>query len=231
MSTYNKNILVFVFLIFHLVGQAQERSLRNDASFVIGLEGSFSYHTFNSLRGGTPKVAYGVNVGYPIGKFSLGLGILRSHHGVSRYSEYTGQVISRMDYDGEQEDFYQYNYKSYDLQYTTVVNRIQFRLPCNCVFIEAGYKFSFLDKNTLIDSRPNETKRQPLVASENIDPKKSISGLDFGIGFNLFVSNSMRIVVKQTFGSSSTVVATKNHYKNSKNQFLSMTLGIQKGFL
>jgi hypothetical protein len=149
--------------------------------------------------GVTPRFIPSFQLEVPIESAALGAGIGRKYYEAYEYPVYAGQVVIK-DEGGVMVTRYKSNIRNFDPAYWTVPLKAEVRVHrCQCVYLQAGITFDFLDTSTpdrLVFSGAelefqsfNEFKHEQLF-------KKFTTNYNFGIGFNLFRTEGFRLIAR-----------------------------------
>ncbi len=215
---------LIVFLLMSTTILAQNENVK----FVVGVESEFILQNSQSSIKKNGHYTYGVNLEYPINKFSLGVGLLHTIYEKNNYNDFTGD--SFIDEDGyKQFSFYP---KEFQLNYIVLSNRFMYRLPCNCVFFYAAYDLAFLGwitENKIVDQL-YDTREQPYDFEETANLKNINTSLGFGIGFKLHINKLLRIIMRPTYYIAQGPSKNVNRFYESAYRYFKVNFGLQLGF-
>ncbi len=209
----------------------QSSSVKNDADFVIGIEGNFGYNKMNDKQSGRGDVySYGLNFSLPINKFSFGIGILQSSYGSEVIDEYSGE--SFLDENGDDlRELFIFKKKEFELNYVTLANRVQYRFPCNCIFLHAGVNVDFAKSTSGKETNEYLREFKSLDSEENIKLKNRNIGFDFGLGFKIHINKTSRIVMRQTYNIRNEFIQSNRKVNEGQLNYLEISIGLQKGIV
>lgn len=221
-----------IILLMTTFSYAQTSPIKNDVDFVIGIEGNYGYRNINEkgYRESSQVYAYGLNFNYPINKFSIGLGVLRTNYGRVKFREYTGASFKHEEED-QLIDLFLYVEETFELNYLTISNRIQYRFPCNCIFIHGGLNLDFPEMNKEKRRSINHTREKPSVQKENVQLRDVNTVINFGLGFKIHITNTLRVVMRQSYNIIGEFSNSKLAVNKNKFNYLDISLGIQKGII
>ena len=221
-------ILLCMGTVFHCIAQSEY----NDAKFVMGIEVAKNYYTFSGNHRIPFDFVIGYNFEYPIRKFSYGFGLQWKNYGNVQYEEYTGNSRLRRDSRGEWTPLYEYRNAFFQLNYIVLSNRLEYRLPCNCVFLHVGHNTELLGWRTekLADAYVKETGFEPYDLEEILDLRDLNMGIEFGIGFKAHLTEMTRITMRQNFVWNASPSKTINRFYDRNLDFLQVYFSIQRGF-
>jgi hypothetical protein len=162
---------------------------------VVGLEVGADLTYLGSNRNAPMPV---LQVEYPFGKFSAGIGVgyKRFRNDVTQV-DFTGRVEPVID--GLKKSLgYFYEENSLTPAYWTVPLRLQYRLPCNCVYLHAGVSFDFLNE------KAPQTSIYPRFTRPDLDEnnptrkglRSALRSYELGAGFKLHSSDYFRIIMR-----------------------------------
>ena len=185
-------------LLIFLCWSAQIAFAQRDfGKLVGGLEIGFDV---SQLTGGVkPRFIPSFQLEVPIQSLAFGAGIGRKYYEEYEYPVFAGQVIMK-EQDGVLVTRYKSNIRAFKPAYWTVPLKAEVRIHrCQCVYLQAGMSFDFLDSSTpdrLVFSGAeldfqsfNEFRHDQLF-------KKRTTSFTFGIGFNLFRTEGFRLTAR-----------------------------------
>jgi hypothetical protein len=218
-----KTYLLLLFSAFAVFSLAQQPV----GKMVVGLETGFDGAYFN--KGVYPRIIPSVQVEYPIGKFSVGVGLGKQLYRDYEFDYYTGQN-EELIVNEEAVTRYYLEIKEFSMSYWTVPVKLNFRLPCNCVYLHGGVAFNFLD-----DHKPERSiglayqdETEPLSGlSREVLVKKRTTSYEVGVGFKLQINDYVRLVGRPSY------VWSENPELLSATPYLGsvrMTFGAQYAF-
>ncbi len=202
----------------------------NEALLVIGPEASLDFHNIGESYGRPPFSSLGIVVERPMGKFSLATGFVRKNYGTIRYKSFSGERHTEIVKE-QKVTYYHYLDRRAELRYYSVPLRLQYRLPCNCVYVQAGLDVDFrIDKG--IASQANATPRAELVERSNVQRLKSTNlGAELALGVKLHESKQLRIFMRPAIYWMLDPARHVNAQKEQIYKRLKLTLGVQYALL
>ena len=196
---------------------------------VVGLE--LASDVIGYTNGYSPLPAPALQIDYPIGKFSVGTA-LTQHRFRPVFDSYTylnrreATLIGR-----EKVLAYAYEKTVSQAKYWSVPFRIQYRLPCNCVYLQAATAFDFwkaqapLTETVLLREQPDNPETQLPM---NGGVRKLAHSFELGVGFKLHMNDYWRLVLRPSFVWSQYPDLASDLVWN---RTLRMTVGVQYAFL
>ena len=134
-----KNTLFYALFLFVAPALSAQKPF---AKMVVGLEGSMDLQQYTDGIRVHPMPA--LQVEYPFHKFSVGLGISRKVYSQFGYQTFDGNISSWQIGENNATVFH-YADKLIKPVYWSIPLRIQYRLPCNCVYVQGAASLDFLD--------------------------------------------------------------------------------------
>ena len=198
------------------------------AKMVVGLEGSMDLQQYTDGIRVHPMPA--LQVEYPFQKFSVGLGVSRKVYSQFGYQTFDGNISSWQIGENNATVFH-YADKLIKPVYWSIPLRIQYRLPCNCVYVHGAASLDFLDAGVpeKVSSDYWSTSPPTRTWSRRQFFKSSVRTYELGIGFKLHSSDYFRLVARPSF------VWTENPQTGSGApaylRSLRMTFGAQYAFV
>lgn len=170
-----KKMLCFFLLL--TVAKAMEGQ-NNPASWVFGVETMFQ--AFDGERNSAiGNFTWGVHVEKPVGRWSVGIGLLKGHFTPYEFDAYTDQlVVNENAKPGEPDSLNVLDHLYLDLKYVAVPVRLIYRLPCNCFYFTAGIQPGFADtqkEGEYSYTRYANTPQQQLASNISEIPAGQIS--------------------------------------------------------
>jgi hypothetical protein len=218
------------FLTLSLVVSTICLAQKNDAKFVIGIESSVIFHSIKNGFGSGWNYSYGLNFEYPIKKFSIGIGLLDTYYGKNYFKDFTGASFIYQ-YSGENYERYIFNNKEFRLNYLVISNRLNYRLPCNCIFFHAGYNIEILKNipEKFIEDRTRDTSEEPYIFEDEALIKKINTSIELGIGFKMHINEMLRIIMRQTYNIALLPSQNINKFYQDNYHYLKISFGLQLG--
>ncbi len=193
--------------------------------FVVGLEGGYGVH---NIKGpGIQNV--GLTVDIPYKKFSFGTGILFKDMGEQRYMTYNGYSYTKKE-DGETITISEFERHKVDLSYISVPLRVQMRLPCNCVYVQASLEIDFLKKGADQNYETIQMQGSTTDYMEENIVKDINYAFVVGVGFKLHESRRLRIFMRPEYEFMLSHIKDGTIYKkHDMLNRLKMSMGVQYG--
>lgn len=176
-----------VFLI-----QAQESVL------VFGVETSFNYFSQTEIRKSAFTTPVGVHIEYPFGQFSVGTGILYVNYGTYSYGHYSGEYLITKNDGFLRKNYINERYES-RVKYIGIPIRVQYRLPCNCVYFQASFESDILTDVTEASFKGTTVSYKQANNFNYSALKKTNQRFCFGVGFKLHKTHFSRIYMRPEF--------------------------------
>lgn len=203
--------------------QAQENVL------VLGMETSFSFFSQTDIREATFTTPVGVHIEYPFGQFSVGTGVLFVNYGTYSYGHYSGEYLIT-----ENDGFLRKNYinELYESRstYIGIPLRLQYRLPCNCVYFQASLETDILSSATGPSFKGTTLSYRQANDFNYSALKKTNQRFCFGVGFKLHKTHFSRIYMRPEIEYVLNPWKTYNTDVANDTMAMKVTLGAQFGF-
>ena len=217
-----KVTLLFLAMLWLSCGFSQNEDIR----WVIGIENGMIYSRLKNPVARHLNYSYGVNLERPTRKFSYGLGLLHTSYGRKDISGFAPLPSDS----GEPTNQYLYQSKTVRHNYLTLSPRLQYRLPCNCVYLHVAYNVDFLAwSNEEIHRERTFDLESPPEDEGEIEMKSVNTGLEFGIGFKMHFNEQFRLFLRPTYGITRLPTRKPNRYYKGNSQYLRMAFGLQWG--
>ena len=202
--------------------------------FVTGIEAGFDARSFHPYSKDGTSYTLGVSVEKPIGQWSVGSGLLLKRFGQQETYAYRetreGQTPSDLPI-----THYIYEQYQYELSYLSIPLRVQYRLPCNCVYLQAGVH---------ADMRTNEggpnypsgstitTRHEP--SNFNIGGDGSLRPFnytfEFAVGFKMHLTPDWRLFFRPTYRITQQPAKLASPPTRTAFRQLNLALGVQRAF-
>ena len=204
---------------------------KNDAEIprlLIGTEVQVYFENLDYAGSTFGNSAYGLNIQKPIGRFTIGASILSEQFGKHRFWEFTGAAY--LEEDGDRL-VYDYQVQDRKIRFYSLPLQIQFRLPCNCVFLQAGLVPSLLNRQAsapdprYIDPRFDEPSSAPFFSSTSI--QRISLGYQMGMGLNFHFSRHLKSTLRFLYGQYNFIDDSRQRYKTLGNSYLGLNLALQ----
>ncbi|MEZ4918870.1 MAG: hypothetical protein R2792_07145 [Saprospiraceae bacterium] len=194
------------------------------AKFVIGLEG-----TFNTQQ--AQEYTIGPQIEYPWKQFSAGIGISRKQFPWFKV-ESTDYVLRPINWYGEKTLAYEINSEMKKASYWSVPVKINYRLPCNCVYVHAAAVFDFMNPNLKSKDAYTYYSEQPKNNEEVVTQRgyrKFLRNYEVGLGFKLHANDYFRLIARPVVSwNENPDPYSPNHRYDAS---IRMTLGVQYAFI
>lgn len=198
---------------------------------VVGVEYASTIYSINYIKlSDNFKYEIGVTSEFPFNQFSVGTGILFKSYGDEQSIFYTGESFEDIVKGNEKTFFNTYEVER-SIQYITIPLRLQYRLPCNCVYVQAGVEANFLTQKspTKIQGSDKATTRHPNTYESKSYKRKNVQ-FDFGIGFKLHQTEQLRIFMRPSYQILLTPYTADSNLKERPSiHALRMAFGFQFG--
>ena len=214
--------LIIILLAFFCFGtlSAQEPI----GKLVVGLEGGFETARAQNFN-------YGIQAEVPWKQFSFGVGIGRKHMDWVKVERSDGILKPRVI--GEKKSLvYEIEHYERKAHYVSVPVKVNYRLPCNCVYIHAAAVVDVLEGNFTEEFRysyyqsPQPQEENPVV---KVGMKNRAVHYELGMGFKIHANDYFRIIARPVlvWNENLNPYSTDARYYNT----VRMNLGIQYAFL
>lgn len=157
----------------------------------------------------------------PIGKISVGSGL----------SYYRFGTYENHGYLNNGEENSSYEFRSLNLAAWSVPLRIQYRLPCNCIYAQLTIAPLWMSQpnrqiryTTNIQEMEDDPSIDPIQEVESIEPFNWL--LEVGIGFKLHLVDKTRIYLKPSYSRILKNMLISPNYDN-RESFISLYTGLQ----
>lgn len=216
-------LLLLLLLSFYAVAQESQPLL------IIGTEMGIDFRKFEPLMSQNPQYTAGVTMEYPYRKFSIGTGLIYKVYGAFNNQIYTGYSAEEV-IDEEIYTFYYYEEERYDLEYYGIPLRLQYRLPCNCVYLQAGVHIDIANFTSIEEgSHQLRTIQEP--ADFHFDRDEALKRLnlsyELAIGFKLHFNDQLRMFMRPTYRIMASPTNKNSVQLNTSYRQLHMAFGLQ----
>ena len=228
--TFNSSnlFLLFSLLLLPLCLGAQELQPR----FIAGPELGADFRKISPVINNNSNYTFGISLEYPVHKFSLGTALLYKEYGWQQYREYTGETYQEVVKE-ELVTFHNYNERNVKLNYYSIPLRLQYRLPCNCVYVQAGIMADFAN----FGSEGNEEGVFRTVEDPQTFDFNHRTGLkplnltyELAVGFKLHFNEKWRMYMRPTYRIMSQPSRQGSTEWASNYRSLHMAFGVQRAF-
>ena len=199
--------------------------IEQPVKFVIGLEGGYGVHQVE----GPGVASIGLNLEMPFKRFSIGTGLVYKKMGSTKYMSYTGYSYDKKENEGIT-TISEYDRHEVELDYLSIPLRLQVRLPCNCVYVQAGVEVDFLKKDAdriydtvQLEVAPDKYLEEDIVKDVNYS-------FVIGLGFKLHETNRLRIYMRPEYEFMMNPIKKSSSYHEAGvlNRF-KFNMGVQYG--
>lgn len=216
-------LLLMLLLSSYVVAQESQPLL------IIGTEMGIDFRKFEPSMSRNLQYTVGITMEYPYQKFSIGTGLIYKVYGAFKNQIYTGYSAEEV-IDEELYTFYYYEEENYDLKYYGVPLRLQYRLPCNCVYLQAGIHMDIADfTSTEKEDYQLRTIQEP--ADFHFDRDESIKRVnlsyELAIGFKLHFNDQLRMFMRPTYRVMASPANKNSVQLNTNYRQLHMAFGLQ----
>lgn len=189
-----KRLFCLPALLFALAVAAQQPF----AKMVVGIEAGWNLIQYDN--GVRPRLMPGAQVEYPWKKFSFGIGLTHKNYRSLRYETATGETEAGLL--GEKKVlFHRVESRTFQPEYWSVPLRVNYRFPCNCVYLHAAASVDFLATDpagTIAQSYVTTQKPTPEFRQEHA-LKSRLRTYEIGVGFKLHSSDYFRLVARPSY--------------------------------
>lgn len=216
-------LLISVLLLICFSIQAQNTTPR----WLIGTEVQLYFEDLDYQRGTLGNYGYGVHIEKPIGRISIATGLQQQQFGWHWKREFTGEFVPGED---DQADTYGYLFENHKIAVWNVPVRLQFRLPCNCVYVQAAVVNSFLraGPNFVRDSYINYLTQAPAEDFVVFQPVPKFSvGYELGMGLNFHLSDNWKLYSRLVYAQYAFNQKDLAQFKTLGQSYLGLNLGLQ----
>ncbi|MEL7424278.1 MAG: hypothetical protein AAFN81_14860 [Bacteroidota bacterium] len=228
MKTYLLLCLLLLSYIYHI--QAQNEPVPR---FLIGTEAQLHFADIEYPSGTLGNYGFGLHVEKPIGRMSLGVGILQQQFGWMITRQYTGKY-NPPGPDDDGVGTYDYLIQERKTAFWNIPLRIQYRMPCNCVYLQGAIINSFLytPPSYLRDDFINPMTDTPPESGALSGPARYSIGYELGIGLNFHLSDNWKLYTRlqytqYTFGEDMRRMDPRRAFGNS---YFGLNIGLQRAF-
>jgi len=190
----------FLILFFGVIVTPAAQAQKNFGKLVVGLEPGFDVSQYSD--GLRPRMIPAFVVEASIGRLAIGTGIGTEMYREYEYYTWTGEIINRIE-NGNVVPHYVSTLRAFRPAYWTVPIRLQYRVhSCHCAFVHVGMSFDFFN-----DSPPEritfegaQLRQAPLTEVRRDQLfKQQTKSYDFGVGFNLYANNTIRLTARPSY--------------------------------
>ncbi len=202
---------------------------QNEQALVVGVESSFVFYNANNYptKDAHFSTIAGVTVEKPWKKLSFSTGILLKNAPNHQFAVHNGENRIKI---VKEEPITLYGYQRYDqqLRYLSIPLRIQYRLPCNCVYFQGGVELDLIGNNPkLTQVSTYESQEVPVITETTKQFKEVGYTLVFGMGFKLHQSERFRIFMRPDFEYVFNPGTKQNQYFQEDFRKFKMSFGAQ----
>lgn len=221
-----RQLFILSLILFSSITYAQEVP----PNIIIGTEIGIDVHKFEPILSRNAQITAGVTFEYPIGKFSLGSGFLYKTYG-SIYSRESNGITSQEVKDEELITYHHFDEQFFELRYYSIPMRIQYRLPCNCVYLQAGIHADITEfgEKTPGDHRFRTTELPEAFHFNRDDALKPLNvTFELAIGFKMHFNDHLRMFMRPTYRYMTAPAKANSVLLNSSYQHFHLAFGIQR---
>lgn len=219
--------LTFVFCLLTTVF-LQAQSTETIPRLLVGIEANAHLEDVTSRSNNLGFVGIGLSIEKPIGQFSIGTALIRQRFGPQTFRQFTGEVKPN---EGLGPDIYTFRYQQKNISFWNIPLRLQYRLPCNCVYVQAGLQTSISDlKGTPGDvpyTNPSFFAPGPSPYALNSISKISV-GYEMAIGLNFHLSENWKLNSRLTYTHYGYFKDTPEAYRRLGDTFMGLNIGLQR---
>lgn len=218
---------IFFCTIFFSTILLQAQSSNPIPRFLIGLETNAYFEDITYRKNNLGYVAIGLQIEKPIGQFSFGTALVNQRFGQQLFRQFTGEIIPT---ENTNVDTYGYFFQNRKLSFWNIPLRLQFRLPCNCVYLQAGLQTSIRQLKTVEGGEYwNSDYRPPSPDIYNLNSIRKISlGYELGIGLNFHLSDRWKMSNRLTYTHYGYFKTQDEQFRELGNAFLGLNLSFQR---
>ena len=196
-------------------------------SWLIGTEVQLYFADLPEPRG-TLGYGYGLHVEKPLGRWSLGTGIQQQQFGWHQSRQFNGEFVPGT---GDDPDTYGYWFQDRKVALLNIPLRLQYRLPCNCVYLQAAVVNSFLRTGSAFlgdgyVNYLNQAPPEPFAAGQPL-PTYSL-GYELGVGLNFHLSQNWKLYTRLIYSQYAFNQIDLGLFPTLSNGFLGLNLGLQR---
>lgn len=215
-------------LLLPAFGRAQEAQPR----FVLGAETGVDFRKFDPAVSRSVNYTAGLTLEYPLHRFSLATGLLYKDYGWQDYWAFTGETSQEV---VKEETYTLYHIRDLRsrLAYYSVPMRLQYRLPCNCVYVQLGIHAdiaSFGPETHLQYQFRAYQEPSSFHFTRALYLKPVNLTYELAVGFKLHFNEHWRMFMRPTYRILSPPARSGSPVLNSYYHQLHMAFGIQRGF-
>lgn len=194
--------------------------------WVLGTEANFLFQDIDYSTSNFRYYGLGIQVEKPIGDFSLGTGLIQQQFGEQYFRTTSGQY--RPAENGGVETF-GFDRSGFQLSFINIPLRLQYRLPCNCAYVQAGLQSSFRQlKASPYGNRHEFLTDQSTSAIYSMSNIKSFSlGYELAFGMNIHISRSFKMFGRLSYLQYGFSNDDAIKYKELGNTFMGLNIGLQ----
>lgn len=211
-------------------GMLQAQSTTTIPRFLIGIEANTHFEDLKYRNNNLGLVGIGLQVEKPIGQFSVGTALIRQRFGPQTFREFAGEIVPEVP---NAPSLYAYWYQEKHLALWNIPLRLQYRLPCNCVYVQAALQTSIHDLkkiegktrewNTNIPPPDLDISHYALYKVDKISV-----GYELAMGINFHLSTTWKTFSRITYTHYAYFKGNKEQYRNLGDAFLGLNIGLQR---
>jgi len=221
-------LLVLVLIGYSYAATSQE----NDARFVVGLDFNHTpiVHNENYI-----STSYGIRFEIPKGDWSWSTSLLKQTLDKNSYAidnHERGLRSIRSTRQSSQMIETTYGADLYNLipTYAKIINRVQYRLSCNCMHLSVGYGAEVLVKEERIYTKSGTFRGSPQAAPRTGEIRKLTNSLELGFGTKFHFTEDLRLLFQPNYIIElDNRSPTDSFVYEDKYNYLQINIGLQYG--
>jgi hypothetical protein len=127
--------------------------------------------------------------------------------------------------------FHHFDEQFFELRYYSIPMRVQYRLPCNCVYLQAGVHADIAEFGEKTP-RDHQFRTTELPEDFHFDRDEDLSPLnitfELAIGFKMHFNNRLRMFMRPTYRYMTRPARKNSTLLNTSYQQLHIAFGIQR---
>ncbi|WP_367388505.1 hypothetical protein [Lewinella sp. LCG006] len=198
--------------------------------FLIGVEANTHFEDLKYRKNNLGLIGIGLHVEKPIGQFSVGTALIRQRFGPQTFRKFAGEIVPEAP---NAPSFYAYWYQEKQLAFWNIPLRLQYRLPCNCVYVQAALQTSIRDLKEIEGEIANwNTSIYPpgtgLSRHALYNVNKISLGYEFAMGINFHLSTTWKMYSRLAYTHYGYFKGNTEQYRNLGDAFLGLNIGLQR---
>ena len=218
------SLLLFSILVFSFSIHTQTEALPR---WLIGTEVQLHFADIKYPSGTMGNYGFGIHVEKPIGRLSIGTGIMQQHFGWSQIQQYTGVFNPGTN---DEPGTYEYYTQDQKTAFWNIPLRIQYRMPCNCVYLQGAIINSFLYSPVSYrrDGFINPLTQAPPEGGPVSGPAHFSVGYELGLGLNFHLSSKWKLYTRLLYTEYSFGGDARRTRKELGESYFGLNLGLQR---